>query len=165
MWSSIPQMRGRIYDAMLAIALLEPNAVNCLKESEEEIEKIPGGCETGTCPVLNPSQVKPENEKFQIAFVCNNKVFNRIRIYNEDAYKIAKKAYNIAKEAEEIFKKNTDDYKQDKISEERIPLMRNYLKSLAMLTIALKEIYRTHPTIQSEYKRMEKADELQGNQL
>jgi hypothetical protein len=147
-WALILEVRTAVYDAIKAIAVLDASTENCLKDTEEEIKKIKGGCESGACPFVRVDQVKFENEKIQMLFVCAKTAFHRLQDYTGQASQIAQKGCEIVEEAAKNFEQKTG-YDVSKMPVEGGKLIEDYLKSLAMLTIALKEVYRLHPVLKS----------------
>jgi hypothetical protein len=147
-WALILEVRTAIYDAIKAIAVLDASTENCLKNTEEEIKKIKGGCGSGTCPTLYANEVKDENERIKMFVACAKTAFNRLQDYTGQASQIAQKGCEIAKEAEENFEQKTG-YDEAKMPVEGGDLIESYLQAIGMFTIALKEVYRLHPVLKS----------------
>jgi hypothetical protein len=148
-WALLLEVRTAVHDAIKAIAVLDASTESCLENTEEEIKNIKGGCASGGCPLLKIEQVKAENEKIQMLIACTKAAFSRLQDYTGEASQIAQKGCDIMEVAEQVFSKQTNNYEQDKMKAEGGKLIEGYMQAIAMLTIALKEVYRMHPVLKS----------------
>lgn len=142
-WYPILEFRDAAVKTLDAIASIAPNLQKELINAKADIAKIPGGCDSGTCPLVSSSLVQPEARKLLRLLNGIDKMLVEIRFEDEQFYRIAKQGITIAIEAIREFEKKTQNFSYAKMEPERQKLFHKFVYSTALFTIALKELFET----------------------